>query len=122
MKREITKTRDKLINMFKERDPDIDAELKADEFLSTEAGRIRYFVNLINFNLSDIPNGLVVKTPCKYFDNLNQAIIFQLKCIISRAEEHLNMDSLNAKYTYKDLEDMYVELRELAIKYPEYMV
>ncbi len=123
MKRNITKTFDGLVKMFISHDniSEEEARIKAQEVIDDPKTGLRYYVALADFSMSDISRGAMVKTPAKYFNNLDHAKIFQLKRILQNCDSE-NHYSEWEDYSYEQVEDMITELKELSEEYPEYVV
>ncbi len=123
MKRNITKTFDGLVKLFMSHDDmsEADAKIKAQEIIDDPKTGLRYYVALGSFSMSDISKGAMVKTPAKYFNNLDHAKIFQLKNILANQDKENHYSEWEV-YSYEQVEDMIIELKELSEIYPEYVV
>jgi len=120
MKRTTTATYDSLIKLLEERQPDIDAHAVAIEEIEEHKDTLKYYVTTLGEpSLRDIMGGALVKTPAKYFTNLNKAIIYQNKIIMDAHYADKKPDWL-INFTIEELNDIQNELENLSETYPEY--
>lgn len=88
-----------------------EATEKADEYLQENKDRISYCVTEPDCKLMDVFDGVKIKSPAKYFKNLNHAKIHQLRGILN-----INI------HRSEDIEKMKDELKALELLYPEYSI
>jgi len=119
MKRTTTATYESLVSLFEERQPEIDAHEKALSEIDEHKDTLRYYVTTLGEpSLRDIMGGGLVKTPAKYFTNLNKAIIFQNKIIMNAYNAEFKPSWL-MNYSVEELNDIQNELDSLSKTYPE---
>lgn len=119
MEREITQTKDKTVKFLMEREnlSLYEAINKYDVEVKKRNIKLKYCVTFGDYSLCDIPEGVSKKTPAKYFDNLDHAIIFQLKGLIN-----LYVMDKDDSITYEDYQHYLKELKPLLEQYPEYAI
>jgi len=122
LKRTLTSTFDNMVSLVKRKEPSIDAVKKAKEEFENQNIKLRYYVTIIgNPKLSDIAEGVLVKTPAKYFDNLIQAKIFQDRIVIEESQKKYNDRQIwFENLTDEEFKSIKNEYQYLIKKYPEY--
>jgi len=122
MRRTTDSTYNSLFRMFISRGMTNEEAIKmATDAIGETKNTIMYYVSTISYDLSDIQNGAMVKTPAEYFKNLEQAKIFQLNGILTRLK-YSSHDSIHDDYSQSEIEAMKDELHDLSEEFPEYVI